>query len=231
MKNCGPGIILLLILLTDTQLAFGRRQFCGSDLADVMKLVCDGRGYNVAYRSDFNLSERRFKRGIVDECCRRACSWSTLEIYCSPTPRKIQLRKRSYFPSKSQPETEVKNLNYVLGYKANPEQQAKISLDSGRSNSHLSMREEDKLEKQLKNYINKDDENHPSKSASQSFTSSQQRSGLTSNNERGVIQPEPSADVQKKIDKPEVDREYIRRLSSQIGTVSPYFINRNLINL
>nr|BAV78813.1 insulin-like peptide 2 [Plautia stali] len=95
-----PRIVLFLSLT----FICSARQFCGSDLADVMSLVCSGRGYNVAFKTEYSPADKRYKRGIVDECCRRGCSWSTLETYCSPESSDLQIRKRSDFTNKWQPE-------------------------------------------------------------------------------------------------------------------------------
>ncbi|XP_066909347.1 uncharacterized protein [Halyomorpha halys] len=96
---------LRIVLFLSLAFICSARQFCGSDLADVMSLVCSGRGYNVAFKTEYSPAEKRYKRGIVDECCRRGCSWSTLETYCSPESSDLQIRKRSDFTNKWQPET------------------------------------------------------------------------------------------------------------------------------
>ena len=39
---------------------------------------------------------RRFRRGIVEECCRKSCSPDILELYCKPyptdSPENVQIR-------------------------------------------------------------------------------------------------------------------------------------------
>ncbi|BES90162.1 Insulin [Nesidiocoris tenuis] len=85
-------------------------QFCGKDLANALALVCAETGYNKPFRQDAfeSHNEHRYprdtgirrKRGIVDECCRTACGWSTIETYCRPMPsstteENLQIRKRS----------------------------------------------------------------------------------------------------------------------------------------
>ncbi|XP_075234867.1 uncharacterized protein LOC142332347 [Lycorma delicatula] len=73
---------------------------CGDHLADVLALVCKDRGYNFYFSPDDSyVTERRYKRGIVEECCHNGCSYHTLEQYCKPitteTPDNSQIRKRS----------------------------------------------------------------------------------------------------------------------------------------
>uniref|UniRef100_A0A1B6D148 Insulin-like domain-containing protein n=1 Tax=Clastoptera arizonana TaxID=38151 RepID=A0A1B6D148_9HEMI len=74
-----------------------QKQACGDQLADIMSLVCSGRGYNVAFRPTEGL--RRTRRGIVEECCRKSCTTAVLELYCSPevpeSPPNVPIRKRS----------------------------------------------------------------------------------------------------------------------------------------
>ncbi|XP_073998944.1 insulin-like peptide 5 isoform X2 [Rhodnius prolixus] len=85
----------------------GGFKFCGKDLSDILAEVCSGRGYNVAFDKGSH-NNHRTKRGIVDECCRRFCTWTTLEAYCSPvsyspTPSdKFSVRKRNELKEKTQ---------------------------------------------------------------------------------------------------------------------------------
>uniref|UniRef100_A0A3B1JFZ8 Insulin n=1 Tax=Astyanax mexicanus TaxID=7994 RepID=A0A3B1JFZ8_ASTMX len=44
---------------------------CGSSLVDALYFVCGARGFFYV------------KRGIVDQCCHRPCSFSHLQNYCN----------------------------------------------------------------------------------------------------------------------------------------------------
>nr|CAD7256788.1 unnamed protein product [Timema shepardi] len=83
-------LTLLLVVMT-TALPVNRRRSCGSQLADILSLVCAGRGYNTPYSFDGEQTEpstpsksRRVSRGITHECCKVGCSWKTMEEYCLP---------------------------------------------------------------------------------------------------------------------------------------------------
>nr|BAO00960.1 insulin-related peptide 4 [Nilaparvata lugens] len=72
---------------------------CGEGLANMMALVCKGRGYNSFFPDP---SSGRIRRGIgiVDECCRSSCSLSTVLQYCGPltsteAPTDTVIKKRS----------------------------------------------------------------------------------------------------------------------------------------
>ncbi|XP_054264973.1 insulin-like growth factor I, adult form [Macrosteles quadrilineatus] len=85
-------------------------QVCGDKLADMLSLMCSGRGYNFALKPE-GTRARRIRRGIVEECCRKSCSPAVLELYCiaDPTepPSNIQIRKRSDSGSESTEQSEV----------------------------------------------------------------------------------------------------------------------------
>ncbi|XP_014260033.1 uncharacterized protein LOC106672819 [Cimex lectularius] len=78
-------------------------RFCGRSLAEALAIVCSERGYNMAFRPGAPIpTDRRYRRGIVDECCHNGCSFSTLESYCSEgssddskSPPYLQISKRS----------------------------------------------------------------------------------------------------------------------------------------
>ncbi|KAL8591792.1 hypothetical protein ACOMHN_047052 [Nucella lapillus] len=86
-----------------------QRVLCGKTLADTLDLVCSGRGFYFQKRSaddavtkdadglgskDAVSRPRRTAgrggsspgavRSVVDECCRRPCTYSVLESYCAP---------------------------------------------------------------------------------------------------------------------------------------------------
>uniref|UniRef100_A0A1B6FA95 Insulin-like domain-containing protein n=1 Tax=Cuerna arida TaxID=1464854 RepID=A0A1B6FA95_9HEMI len=73
---------------------FFQQRVCGDQLADMLALVCLGRGYNMPF-----VQSHRKRRQIVDECCHRSCSASMLALYCSPDPPETTtgtpIRKRS----------------------------------------------------------------------------------------------------------------------------------------
>lgn len=103
--------LLVVFCLITTNIGGSALQLCGQDLANALSIVCAENGYNKPFRQDPYGSPgddqsymvdmgRRMKRGIVDECCRTTCSWSTIESYCSPstyylTNGNLQIRKRS----------------------------------------------------------------------------------------------------------------------------------------
>ncbi|XP_069079283.1 insulin-like growth factor II isoform X1 [Pleurodeles waltl] len=54
---------------------------CGGELVDTLLFVCGERGF---YFSQPSMRQhRRFRRGIVEECCYRSCDLALLETYCS----------------------------------------------------------------------------------------------------------------------------------------------------
>ncbi|KAL5238696.1 hypothetical protein ACI65C_006106 [Semiaphis heraclei] len=85
-------------ILTANVQQHSRQNYCGSKLADIMKVVCESNynGPNLQKRSiiDSELpkiettsskpsrSIRSVKRSIIDECCRRPCYLSELTDYC-----------------------------------------------------------------------------------------------------------------------------------------------------
>ncbi|XP_063232533.1 insulin-like growth factor isoform X2 [Bacillus rossius redtenbacheri] len=60
---------------------------CGRHLADLLAVVCKGRGFNnPLHPAPLAAGQRgsRARRGVVDECCKAVCPYSTLEQYCEP---------------------------------------------------------------------------------------------------------------------------------------------------
>ncbi|CAI6347469.1 unnamed protein product [Macrosiphum euphorbiae] len=58
------------------------RHFCGSQLANVLALICSN-GYNFHPASDdVTVPSRRRKRVIVEECCENTCTPHHLKAYC-----------------------------------------------------------------------------------------------------------------------------------------------------
>ncbi|KAL5240280.1 hypothetical protein ACI65C_007690 [Semiaphis heraclei] len=58
------------------------RHFCGSQLANVLALICSN-GYNFHPASDdVTVPSRRRKRVIVEECCENTCTPHHLKSYC-----------------------------------------------------------------------------------------------------------------------------------------------------
>nr|CAD7199220.1 unnamed protein product [Timema douglasi] len=83
--------LTLIFVVMTTALPVNRRRSCGSQLADILSLVCAGRGYNTPYSFDGEQTEPstpsksgRVSRGITHECCKVGCSWKTMEEYCLP---------------------------------------------------------------------------------------------------------------------------------------------------
>nr|AXF48194.1 insulin-like peptide 4 [Laodelphax striatellus] len=74
---------------------------CGDGLANMLALVCRGRGYNAFFPQNDNVAGRNRRGiGIVDECCRSSCSLNTVLQYCGPltsteTPPNSVIKKRS----------------------------------------------------------------------------------------------------------------------------------------
>ncbi|XP_045198865.1 insulin-like peptide [Mercenaria mercenaria] len=71
-------------------------QVCGKLLANMLDLVCDGRGFHWINTDDLPAITKRSanqylsqssgslqRRGVVTECCRKACSLSDMESYCA----------------------------------------------------------------------------------------------------------------------------------------------------
>uniref|UniRef100_A0A1B6K7J4 Insulin-like domain-containing protein n=1 Tax=Homalodisca liturata TaxID=320908 RepID=A0A1B6K7J4_9HEMI len=73
---------------------FLQQRVCGDRLANMLALVCSGRGYNMPFRQS-----HRKRRQIVEECCHRSCSASMLALYCGPdlpeSSTGTPIRKRS----------------------------------------------------------------------------------------------------------------------------------------
>ncbi|XP_060577898.1 uncharacterized protein LOC132735017 [Ruditapes philippinarum] len=72
-------------------------QVCGKALANMLDLVCDGRGFHwinpdnvmptISKRSANQYLTKRSgslqRRGVVTECCRKACTLQDMESYCA----------------------------------------------------------------------------------------------------------------------------------------------------
>nr|QIJ58386.1 insulin-like peptide 1 [Pyrrhocoris apterus] len=237
MKIWKMGIIFLL---TFFEFATGRRRLCGPDLANAMMLACKGRGYNVAFRG-----EKRFKRGIVDECCRRGCSWSTLEMYCSASPSNIQIRKRSEFPNKLKSdslETESYNRFSFASYRPHtdmlkvsygsikPDSNSRTFSKTGKDNRHSELSGSRSIVNKVKrnDIIGNAPSNQPKRLT---FSLDWEMSKLKLNkqkNERDDLSPRSSIPVRYRHRKS--GKKIIKENSnSQIGTVPPYFLGRTLV--
>lgn len=93
MKLIGTCLIFSLLSVTKVLSV----QLCGKALADMMDLVCAGRGFHwvstdgvptISKRSAVQyLTEKdrpMFKRGgVVSECCKQTCTMANLESYCA----------------------------------------------------------------------------------------------------------------------------------------------------
>nr|UES72910.1 insulin-like protein 6 [Carausius morosus] len=82
--------VALVLLAAATRGSWGAASpRCGSHLADLLAAVCQGRGYNNPLHHDTPAppllageGATRVRRGVVDECCKKSCSYSTLQQYC-----------------------------------------------------------------------------------------------------------------------------------------------------
>ncbi|XP_076467147.1 uncharacterized protein LOC143298229 isoform X2 [Babylonia areolata] len=102
------GVVVGVLLSLSMATVNSQRVLCGKTLADTLDLVCANRGFYFTKRSaddgagkETNLAAKdspspRAKRtvgrggnsggfrSVVDECCRRPCTYSVLESYCAP---------------------------------------------------------------------------------------------------------------------------------------------------
>ncbi|XP_007247543.2 preproinsulin b [Astyanax mexicanus] len=105
MLQAAP-VLLLLVYSPGTHSA-PSQYLCGSSLVDALYFVCGARGFFYANRGERDLeallavlsqtsphenavegsplkkAELKVKRGIVDQCCHRPCSFSHLQNYCN----------------------------------------------------------------------------------------------------------------------------------------------------
>ncbi|KAL8620958.1 hypothetical protein ACOMHN_044105 [Nucella lapillus] len=60
-------------------------QLCGPQLANMLEIVCAGRGFHFkrAASLEVNPSKRTGDLTVVAECCHRRCTIPTLETYCA----------------------------------------------------------------------------------------------------------------------------------------------------
>ncbi|XP_044125158.1 insulin-like growth factor II [Bufo gargarizans] len=54
---------------------------CGGELVDTLQFVCGDRGFY--FEKTIGRTNRRYNRGIVEECCFRSCDLDLLETYCA----------------------------------------------------------------------------------------------------------------------------------------------------
>ncbi|XP_074853915.1 insulin-like growth factor 2 isoform X2 [Carettochelys insculpta] len=86
-RMCASRRILLLALTflaytVDSTLAYGTAEtLCGGELVDTLQFVCGDRGFY--FSRPVGRNNRRFNRGIVEECCFRSCDLALLETYCA----------------------------------------------------------------------------------------------------------------------------------------------------
>lgn len=52
-------------------------QFCGRRLNQVMRIICQPQ-----FDELFQDNKTRFKRGILEECCKRECTLRDVRVYC-----------------------------------------------------------------------------------------------------------------------------------------------------
>ncbi|XP_064627759.1 insulin-like growth factor I [Lineus longissimus] len=97
---------LFLIVVFQISIVYGLERLCGRTLADVLDLICQGRGFHGDTGIDHE--KRSFRNqmitrrqattflvgstvppsmaardGVVEECCLRHCTYETLESYCA----------------------------------------------------------------------------------------------------------------------------------------------------
>uniref|UniRef100_A0A8D0GD38 Insulin-like growth factor 2 n=1 Tax=Sphenodon punctatus TaxID=8508 RepID=A0A8D0GD38_SPHPU len=79
---------ILLLTLTflayavESASAYGTAEtLCGGELVDTLQFVCGDRGFY--FSRTVGRNNRRFNRGIVEECCFRSCDLILLETYCA----------------------------------------------------------------------------------------------------------------------------------------------------
>lgn len=88
-------IVTVLLLMTHHAHARAVRRSCGKYLADRIYDICKARGGYMAHGGGYvatsttttttrapELSHRRVRRGVVEECCRQSCTDATLIQYC-----------------------------------------------------------------------------------------------------------------------------------------------------
>lgn len=86
-RMCTSRRILLLALTflaytVDSTSAYGTAEtLCGGELVDTLQFVCGDRGFY--FSRPVGRNNRRFNRGIVEECCFRSCDLALLETYCA----------------------------------------------------------------------------------------------------------------------------------------------------
>uniref|UniRef100_A0A8C8SJN9 Insulin-like growth factor 2 n=1 Tax=Pelusios castaneus TaxID=367368 RepID=A0A8C8SJN9_9SAUR len=86
-RMCASRRILLLALTflaytVDSTSAYGTAEtLCGGELVDTLQFVCGDRGFY--FSRPVGRNNRRFNRGIVEECCFRSCDLALLETYCA----------------------------------------------------------------------------------------------------------------------------------------------------
>ncbi|KAK7107037.1 hypothetical protein V1264_015022 [Littorina saxatilis] len=105
------GLMVVLLMSLSAAQVRPQRVLCGRTLADALDLVCANRGFHFNKRSANSgtkqpaagasapssapaaegparvlrsVAEAGPALSVVDECCRRPCSYDTLESYCAP---------------------------------------------------------------------------------------------------------------------------------------------------
>ncbi|XP_055335493.1 insulin-like growth factor isoform X2 [Paramacrobiotus metropolitanus] len=75
----------LIILSSLYSFSFAERKFCGTGLADTLKLLCRGK-YRPRLDSDPDGKAGDVSNSLTQECCHKACSMKTLMGYCASPP-------------------------------------------------------------------------------------------------------------------------------------------------
>ncbi|XP_067129278.1 probable insulin-like peptide 5 [Centruroides vittatus] len=86
-------LLLLCVILVTRLHSPHAYKFCGRALADILSLICQNRGGLYSPDSDAEMKKNEIfyelgyykskRRGIVDECCKKSCTFETLASYCA----------------------------------------------------------------------------------------------------------------------------------------------------
>lgn len=92
-RTSSSTILLLCIILLTTFPTHHTYKFCGRALADILSLICRNRGGLYSPDTDIEVKKNEIfyhlgyykskRKGVVDECCRRSCTFETLASYCA----------------------------------------------------------------------------------------------------------------------------------------------------
>ncbi|KAK3098804.1 hypothetical protein FSP39_023286 [Pinctada imbricata] len=84
-------IFLFMVTIAPVSIE-GNIQACGSDLTDLLSLLCGNQFHGPGKRSTGsevrNIGQQIIQKrsGVVDECCHTQCDFNTLQLYCRQAP-------------------------------------------------------------------------------------------------------------------------------------------------